>query len=99
MFCCLLSNYWESLIYTFAGSAFWEIAGETTLLDAFSLMVSGNNPKQHLVHATYRGELASLNGRKVRNPIASEDYTEVFCNVSIAEDFKVAEGWVTNHGG
>jgi hypothetical protein len=23
-------NYWESLLYTFAGSAFWEIAGETT---------------------------------------------------------------------
>src|SRR5262249_33964614 len=23
-------NYWESLIYTFAGSALWEIAGETT---------------------------------------------------------------------
>jgi hypothetical protein len=23
-------NYWESLAYTFAGSAFWEIAGETT---------------------------------------------------------------------
>ncbi|MFL5333981.1 MAG: DUF3943 domain-containing protein, partial [Geminicoccaceae bacterium] len=24
-------NYWESLVYTFAGSALWEIAGETTL--------------------------------------------------------------------
>ena len=24
-------NYWESLAYTFAGSALWEIAGETTL--------------------------------------------------------------------
>jgi hypothetical protein len=24
-------NYWESLLYTFAGSAVWEIAGETTL--------------------------------------------------------------------
>ena len=23
-------SYWESLLYTFAGSAFWEIAGETT---------------------------------------------------------------------
>jgi Domain of unknown function (DUF3943) len=23
-------NYWEALLYTFAGSAFWEIAGETT---------------------------------------------------------------------
>ena len=23
-------NYWESLLYTFAGSAFWEIAGEVT---------------------------------------------------------------------
>jgi Domain of unknown function (DUF3943) len=23
-------NYWESLVYTFAGSALWEIAGETT---------------------------------------------------------------------
>jgi hypothetical protein len=33
----------------------------------------GNNPKHHLVHATYGGELASLNGRKVRNLIDSEE--------------------------
>src|SRR5262249_42353518 len=27
----------------------------------------GKHPKHHLVHATYGGELASLNGRKVRS--------------------------------
>ena len=62
-------------------------------------MVSGQQPKHQLVHATYRGELASLNWRKVRNLIASEDYREVFCSVSIAEDFKGRGAWVTNHGG
>jgi len=52
-----------------------------------------------LIHATYGGELASLNGRKVRNLIDSDEYRAVFPNVSIAEDFKGRADWGTNRGG
>ena len=34
-------NYWESLAYTFAGSALWEIAGETTLPSRNDQIASG----------------------------------------------------------
>ena len=34
-------NYWESLGYTFAGSAFWEIAGETTAPSKNDQIASG----------------------------------------------------------
>ena len=46
----------------------------------------GRHPTHHLVHATYGGELANLNGRKVRNLLPSPDYGEVFPDVGIAED-------------
>jgi hypothetical protein len=59
----------------------------------------GNNPRHHLIHATYGGELANLNGRKVRNLLLSPDYQEVFRNVTIADDFKGRGDWATNHGG
>jgi len=59
----------------------------------------GKHPKHHLVHATYGGELAKLNGRKVRNLLLSANYQEVFRNVTIAEDFKGRGDWATNQGG
>src|SRR6185369_1322558 len=34
-------NYWESLAYTFAGSLFWEIAGETTTPSRNDQIASG----------------------------------------------------------
>src|SRR4029079_8495842 len=34
-------NYWEALVYTFAGSALWEIAGETTLPSRNDQIASG----------------------------------------------------------
>jgi hypothetical protein len=46
----------------------------------------GRHPKHHLIHATYGGDLASVNGRKVRNLLLSPDYGEVFPDVGIAED-------------
>lgn len=42
-------NYWESLGYTFAGSAMWEIAGETTLPSKNDQIASG-------VGGTFLGE-------------------------------------------
>jgi len=59
----------------------------------------GKNPKHYLVHATYGGELASLNGRKVRNLIDSEEYQAIFPNITIAEDFKGRADWATKQGG
>jgi hypothetical protein len=64
----------------------------------------GRHPKHHLIHATYGGDLASVNGRKVRNLLLSPDYAEVFRNVTVAEDFKGTSvpfvgRTVPNHGG
>ena len=59
----------------------------------------GKHPKHHLIHATYGGDLASVNGRKVRNLLLSPDYAEVFRNVTVAEDFKGRGDWATNHNG
>jgi hypothetical protein len=44
-------------------------------------------------------KLTRLNGRRVRNLIDSEEYQEIFRNLSIAEDFKGRADCATNHGG
>src|SRR5262245_10009163 len=59
----------------------------------------GKYPKQYLIHATYGGELASLNGRKVRNLIDCEEYAAIFRDVTIADDFKGRADWATSQGG
>jgi hypothetical protein len=59
----------------------------------------GNRPRQHLIHASYGGDLAANNGYKVRNLLASEPYQRIFPEVGLSEDKQGKSDWATNHGG
>src|SRR5690242_17071025 len=48
----------------------------------------GRHPDQYLIHASYGGDLAARNGRKVRNIIDSAEYQSIFTEVSLSEDMK-----------
>ena len=59
----------------------------------------GNRPKQHLIHASYGGDLAANDGYKVRNLLDSEAYQQIFCGVRLSEDKQGKSDWATNHNG
>ncbi len=59
----------------------------------------GRNPKKSIIAASYNSDLAVNFGRKARNIVASQEYKNLFPNVSLAEDSKAAGQWVTNQGG
>jgi predicted phage terminase large subunit-like protein len=59
----------------------------------------GKYPGKKVMQASNTGELAVGFGRKVRNLVMSEQYAEVFPDVSLRQDSKAAGRWSTNHDG
>lgn len=59
----------------------------------------GRNPKKSIIAASYNSDLAIGFGRKARNIVGSQEYKNLFPNVSLAEDSKAAGQWNTNQGG
>ena len=52
-----------------------------------------------IIQTTHTAELAVRFGRRVRNIIDSDDYQNVFPNLSLEADNKSAGRWTTNQGG
>ena len=59
----------------------------------------GRNPNKKVMMVSHTTDLAVDFGRKVRNLIATEDYTAIFPTVKLAIDSKSAGRWNTNTGG
>ena len=59
----------------------------------------GKFPKKKVIQTSNTADLAVNFGRKVRNLVISEQYAEVFPNVSLRQDSKAAGRWATNHDG
>jgi len=59
----------------------------------------GKFPDKKVIQTSNTSELATGFGRKVRNLVGSEQYSDVFPNVSLRQDSKSAGRWATNHGG
>jgi hypothetical protein len=59
----------------------------------------GKNPEKKIIQTSHTAELATGFGRKVRNLVSSEVFSEVFPNVSLQADSKAAGRWNTNKGG
>ena len=59
----------------------------------------GNFPQKKVIQASNTGELAVGFGRKVRNLVDSDTFSEIFPGVSLQTDSKAAGRWNTNHGG
>ena len=65
----------------------------------FLAWLMGRDPTSKIIQATHTGELAMRFGRKVRNLMDSDEYKEIFPEVSLAADSKAAGRWETNKGG
>jgi predicted phage terminase large subunit-like protein len=59
----------------------------------------GRYPDKKVIQTAHTAELAVGFGRKVRNLVNSEDYQNVFGEVSLASDSKAAGRWSTNKKG
>jgi predicted phage terminase large subunit-like protein len=59
----------------------------------------GRFPSKKVIQASHTAELAVGFGRKVRNLVDSELYSEIFPNVSLQSDSKAAGRWNTNSHG
>ena len=59
----------------------------------------GRCPTTKIIQATHTGELAVRFGRKVRNLMDMDRYTEVFPKVALKADSKAAGRWDTDAGG
>ena len=59
----------------------------------------GRNPGKKVMMVSHTTDLAVDFGRKVRNMIASEEYSAIFPTVKLAVDSKSAGRWNTNTGG
>ena len=65
----------------------------------FPTWLMGRRPDLKIIQATHTAELAVGFGRKIKNLIESEDFKDVFPNVSLASDAKASGRWSTNGGG
>ena len=65
----------------------------------FPTWLMGRRPDLKIIQATHTAELAVGFGRKIKNLIESEDFKDVFPNVSLATDAKASGRWSTNGGG
>ena len=65
----------------------------------FPAWLIGRNPKMKLIQVSHNTELATRFGSKVRNLLASPEYSQVFGDVRLREDAKAKGKWETNHGG
>lgn len=59
----------------------------------------GKYPEKKVIQTAHTAELAVGFGRKVRNLVNSEDYQDVFKDVSLSSDSKAAGRWSTNKRG
>ena len=59
----------------------------------------GRNPGKKVMMVSHTTDLAVDFGRKVRNLISTEEYHDIFPQVSLAVDSKSAGRWNTNFGG
>lgn len=59
----------------------------------------GRNPDKEIICATYGQDFADDFGREVRNIVGSQDFANVFPDVSLRPDSQAANRWHTNHGG
>lgn len=59
----------------------------------------GRNPTKKIMMVSHTTDLAVDFGRKVRNIIATDEYSAVFPLVRLAQDSKSAGRWNTNYGG
>jgi len=66
------------------------------LLPAF---IMGRKPDTKIIEATHTGELAVRFGRKVRDLMAMDTYTQIFPDVELKQDSKAAGRWDTSRGG
>jgi predicted phage terminase large subunit-like protein len=65
----------------------------------FPAFFMGRNPKAKLIQTTHTGELSIRFGRKTKNLLESDEYSEIFPDVTLATDSKAAGRWESNHGG
>jgi len=59
----------------------------------------GKYPDKKIIMASHTADLAVNFGRRVRNLVGSDAYTDVFPNVSLQADSKSASRWGTNFNG
>ena len=59
----------------------------------------GRYPNKKVIQTAHTAELAVGFGRKVRNLVDSDTYTDIFPNVSLQADSKAAGRWNTNKAG
>ena len=59
----------------------------------------GKYPNKKVIQTSHTAELAVGFGRKVRNLVDADAYTDVFKDVSLQSDSKAAGRWATNKGG
>lgn len=59
----------------------------------------GHHPDKKIIMATHTADLSTTFGRRVRDLVNSDDYREVFPNVSLNADAKAAGQWNTSAGG
>ncbi len=65
----------------------------------FPTWMMGRKPTSKIIQATHTSELAVGFGRKVKNLIDSEDFKDIFPEISLASDAKASGRWSTNKGG
>jgi predicted phage terminase large subunit-like protein len=59
----------------------------------------GKYPHKKIIMASHTADLAVNFGRRVRNLVGSDAYTDIFPDVSLQADSKSASRWGTNHNG
>ena len=65
----------------------------------FPAWYMGKYPDRKAIQVSNTGELAEGFGRKVRNLMETDEYREIFPDVSVRADSRAAGRWNTNHNG
>jgi predicted phage terminase large subunit-like protein len=65
----------------------------------FPSWVMGLNPDMKIMQTTHTADLSINFGRKVRNLMDTDEYSNIFPKVSLASDSKSAGKWQTSQGG
>jgi len=66
---------------------------------SFPAWFLGRNPLKQIIACSYNSELAGDFGRSVRNIVNSQEYSNIFNDVTLSPDNKAADRWQTNRGG
>lgn len=74
-------------------------SGKTQLISQFfPAWYLGRNPEDKVLQVSYAAELASDNGRWVRDMVRDPIYQGIFPNVELRPDVKAAGRWMIRHG-